>query len=279
MDESPGLPTFLHYLECLKWIPPSKPIISPPDFWEPRYSQSGDGRVSCAFRLINPLSKIVDTGAFSLLYSFGEAHKPFDLSSYLQAKQVTEAAIESSSVSNCNMMKVNNLTWSEHRNRKLYIDYFLIGNVNLFQQWLLRTVKSIEDMRLEFLEKGQTQRIVQEREWREPAMEADDTYPIRHLYLPDNFSNSLALWKSKLLDVQAIFSRRFLSRLLSLSARTQGGKYWAGWDLTSADYRTSLLALTNQGFSILQIFLSESSINLPTIWWNISWKMQKIYLL
>lgn len=63
-----------------------------------------------------------------------------------------------------NLQRMRKIKWAEDFKRILFIDNIPHYSGTLFQEWLLRTINKIEDMRLEFLQRDQTNRIVEERE-------------------------------------------------------------------------------------------------------------------
>ena len=168
-----------------------------------------DGSRVVRYRKIKPSSETAETGAYPLLYPYGPRHKPFDLATYLQA---TSGEGEGAQVVG-SQLRVNKLTWAEHSKRRLYTDNILHGGGALFQQWMLRTVTHIENMRLQFLEKQQQSRIVEERELIQAADPDVEEFNVGRLYLPDNVTNTPAYWKARLLDVQAIVYRRHIPSL------------------------------------------------------------------
>lgn len=176
-----------------------------------------DGRVLVKTRNLKAFSTIAEKGAFPLLYPYGEEHEPFDLATYLESKRLgtgTGPSFSSDPPVDVNKCKGASLTWADHAKRGLYTHNLLFNSGNLLQMWLLRTATNIEDMRLKLLESEQTSRIVSERELRTAADNSDEPYQPGRLYLPDNYVNSLAYWKSKLLDTKALVYRRTLPSLL-----------------------------------------------------------------
>lgn len=148
-------------------------------------------------------------GAFALLYLYGDEHEPLDMDHYLLYKRNSSSAGGSSSVNGA-MVKVYRMAWAEHRKRRLYKGNFLHESAALFQQWLLRAFTNTEDVRPEFLEKEQTERIGKGLELQQVTLEDDDTFQVGRLYLPYNHVNSPVYWKSMLLYIQAFVFRRHL---------------------------------------------------------------------
>lgn len=86
----------------------------------------------------------------------------------------------------------------------------------LLQQLLLRTVTIFGVVRLEFLEREQTQRILEEWEPKQAALEDGEMFGVGRLYLQETHVNSPAYWNSKLLDIQALVSRGQLPSLFMI---------------------------------------------------------------
>lgn len=67
----------------------------------------------------------------------------------------------SSSYVDRNTVKAMEMTRAENAKRRLFADNLLQYSAVMFQQWSLPTITNITEMRLEFLEKDQMNRIVE----------------------------------------------------------------------------------------------------------------------
>lgn len=120
------------------------------------------------------------------------------------------------------------MTWAELSLKGLYTDNILLASRGLIQKSVLKTATNIPDMRLGFLEEDQTSRIVEERKFLQVLEGNGEPYKPWRLFLPDNFVNSPAYWKSEFLDFQAIVSRRVLTFLLITITENTGWNNFVG---------------------------------------------------
>lgn len=66
-----------------------------------------------------------------------------------------------------------NMNWTEQLKNGLHMETFLHRSAALFQQWLVRTVTGINEVLLVFLEEGQRERVVDEQNLQQAALEDD----------------------------------------------------------------------------------------------------------
>lgn len=116
------------------------------------------------------------------------------------------------------------LTWAHNSKHRLYSDNILQDSGPLSQQCLLRTITNIEDMRLEFIERDQTNSIAEERELQQAVMYDDDAFHVGRVYLPYSHVNSLSYWNKNLLDVQSRpYQSDLHSFMITITMNTWGG--------------------------------------------------------
>ena len=160
-----------------------------------------NGQRVVKMKRLKPSSRQAECGAFPLLYPYGDNHEPFDITEYIDNKK--PGALDNET--NPHIRELKKMTWAEFSKRRLYTDNMLLNSGTLLQQWMLRTVLGIEDMRLQFLERDQRNRLVAEQELIESGGNLDGASG--RLFLPDSHLNSPAYWKQKRLDVQALVAR------------------------------------------------------------------------
>lgn len=95
----------------------------------------------------------------------------FDLALHLRFKRSGSSRGAGSSSTSGYMVKVYILSWAEDSKLKLYTDNIFLEFGLLLQQWVLQTAANIKDIRLEFMDKEKTQRIVQERELQQAILD------------------------------------------------------------------------------------------------------------
>lgn len=111
---------------------------------------------------------------------------------------------------------------------------------------------------MEFLEKDQRSRTFEERELLQAFGGIGEPYETGRLFLSDNFVNSTAYWKSKLLNVQAIVYRRVLSSPFNTVTANTAGKLLGGLLSTFITVLPSLPSVESPEFAIDQIWSHES---------------------
>lgn len=84
------------------------------------------------------------------------------------------------------------MTWDEVYKSSLYTDNILPEYGGLLNKWALQMCTNVQDMRLEFLEKYQTSRFVEEKELLQMLAGHDQPFKPGRLFLTNNFVNSPA---------------------------------------------------------------------------------------
>lgn len=128
-----------------------------------------------------------------------------------------------SSSRNGNMVRVYEKSLAEHSKLRLLTKNIFLNFDLLFQQLLLPPVTNIKDPWLEFLEKDQTHHIVKKRELQQVISDDDKTFQFWLFSLSDFIENNPAYWRSKVLDAQAILSKKYLHLLFITTAM----HYWS----------------------------------------------------
>ena len=133
------------------------------------------GREQVRLKFLKSGSKLAEKGAFPLLYPYGDEHEPYEMVLYVankgnRGRNANEGSSSGggggrgASRGETTNEKNVKMTWAENAKGRLYTDKILLNCGSLLQMWVLRTMTNIEDVRLQFLEREQRSRLVEERE-------------------------------------------------------------------------------------------------------------------
>lgn len=132
------------------------------------------------------------------------------------------------------MVRLYNISWADQFEKRLYLNNLVLESARLFQQWLHDTATNVEDLQLEILESEQTQCNVDEHELQQAILEVDEVIQRGRLFLPYNHVNSPEYCKFKLLDVQALVSKRQPSSTLITISATPRRKFLQKFGISTA---------------------------------------------